>query len=96
METIIACPECERKLVAPSEGAGMVRCPKCQGTWRLMPHEPAAPRHAGDTLTDQRLKELNDTFSDRRQSQGSTKEKQSTADQQYQAYLEFGADFNWD
>lgn len=62
MDTIIDCPECERKLVAPSERATTVRCPKCLATWRLMPDASAKVFHANDTHPDQALGDLNDTL----------------------------------
>jgi len=94
-DTVIACPECQRKLVAPSERVAAVRCPKCLATWRLA-DEAESTFRANDTLADQRLKELNDTVTDRPLSQDATVKNQPRVDQSYQAYLEFGADFNWD
>jgi ribosomal protein S27E len=52
METIISCPECERKLVAPSERTETVRCPKCLATWKLTAGEAAEPLREKDTLAD--------------------------------------------
>lgn len=63
MDTIVACPECQRKLVAPSEGAGMVRCPKCSATWSMR-DEPAKPLCARDTVADRPLHVPKDTIAE--------------------------------
>ena len=61
-DSIIVCPECQRKLVAPNERTETVRCPKCLATWRLMSNASAKVFHANDTHPDQALGDLNDTL----------------------------------
>src|SRR5262245_12942679 len=94
--TVISCPECQRKMVAPSERTATIRCPKCLATWMLTTGEAAEPLREKDTLADRRLKEVNETVTERRLSSSETPEKRPTSEEQYQTYLEFGADFNWD
>jgi CheY-like chemotaxis protein/phage FluMu protein Com len=99
MAEVIACPECNRRLLAPGGNALMVRCPKCAHMWDLSSTQREVPFRADDTVADQPLKKLGDTLADCTdtiQVCDPKPEKQEKVDPTYLAYLEFGADFNWD